>query len=182
MTLRDMIRAGTSTGPLTSAPTLRTERLILRGPERGDLGALTSYVTTSPRLALVGGLGSADDAWRSHLKNVGHWHWHGYGFFTLTSPADDAPLGRVGLLNDPGYEAVELAWHLFDGAEEHGYATEAATAIRDWARRDRDLGRIVSYIDPAITRSQSTARRLGAATDGTRAAHDASCDVWTHPA
>lgn len=169
------------TAPLTSAPTLRTERLTLRGPERGDLAPLTAFITTSPRMATLGGNGTDVEAWRAFLTNVGRWQVDGFGFFTLTRRDDDVPLGRVGLLNDPGYEAVELAWHLFDGAEGHGYATEAATAIRDWARRDRGLGRIVSYIDPANARSQATARRLGAATDGTRAPHDTSCEIWTHP-
>ena len=165
---------------LTPAPTLRTDRLTLRGPERGDLPALTAWITTSPRMASLGGNGTADDAWRSHLKNVGHWHWHGYGFFTVTGRDDPVPLGRVGLLNDAGYTDVEVAWHLFDGAEGHGYALEAAAAVRDWARRDRGLRRLVSYIDPANHRSQAVARRLGAATDGTRAAHDGQAEIWVH--
>ena len=169
---------------LTAAPTLRTERLILRGPERGDLDALTAFTTRSPRMASLGGNGTATEAWRAFLTNVGRWQVDGFGYFTLTAHGDPAPLGRVGLLSYPTPEAapeVELAWHLFDGAEGRGYVVEAATAIRDWARADRGLARLVSYIDPANARSRATARRLGAATDGTRAAHDPGCDVWEHP-
>lgn len=168
--------------PLTHAPTLRTERLFLRGPERGDLDAVTAWITASPRTGFLGGKGSVDDAWRSHLKNVGHWHWHGFGFFTVTGRDDPAPLGRVGLLKDPGYADVELAWHLFDGAEGQGYASEAAIAVRDWARRDLKIDRLVSYIDAGNIRSRATATRLGATTDGARAAHDPLCEIWTHPA
>lgn len=167
--------------PLTSAPTLRTDRLVLRGPERRDLSAVTAWITSSPRMGIMGGNGSVDDAWRSHLKNVGQWHWHGFGFFTVTGRDDPAPLGRVGLLKDVEYPDTELAWHLFDGAEGHGYATEAAVAVRDWARRDLGLDRLVSYIDPDNTRSQATARRLGAVSDGIRTAHEPRCETWTHP-
>lgn len=173
------------TAPLTQAPMLRTERLVLRGPERGDLGALTAFTTTSPRMAALGGNEREVDAWRAFLTDVGRWQVDGFGYFTLARPDDPAPLGRVGLLSYPTRgdgPKVELAWHLFDGAEGHGYATEAGRAVRDWARRDLGLGRLVSYIDPANARSQATARRLGAATDGTRAAHNASCEVWVHPA
>lgn len=175
----------TPTAPLTDAPTLRTERLILRGPEREDLAALTDWITTSPRMAIMGGNDTPVEAWLAFLTNVGRWHTDGFGYFTLTRHTDRDPLGRVGLLSYPADgtdRTVEVAWHLFDGAEGHGYVTEAATAIRDWARADLGLTHLVSFIDPANVRSQATATRLGATTDGTRPPHDPDCEVWTHPA
>ena len=169
--------------PLTSAPTLRTDRLTLRGPERDDLPALTRWTTTSARMAIIGGNGTPEEAWRAFLVNIGRWQMDGFGFFTLTARDDPAPLGRVGVLSypfrDPTPE-VELSWHLFDGAEGRGYATEAARAVRDWARSERGIGRLVSYIHPANAPSQAVARRLGALTDGTRADHDPEAEVWVH--
>ena len=168
--------------PLTPAPTLRTERLVLRGPERGDLAAFTTWLTTSPRLAAMDDRGTAVGAWDGFLEGIGHWHWHGYGFFTLAAHDDPAPLGRVGLLNHLDWQDVELAWHLFDQAEGRGYATEAARAVRRWARGEKGIDRLVSYIDAGNHRSQAVARRLGAATDGARAAHDAQAEIWVHEA
>lgn len=175
------------TAPLTDAPTLRTERLILRGPEHGDLDALTDWSTTSTRMAVIGGNGTAEEAWRAFLTNIGRWHLDGVAFFTLTLQSDPLPIGLAGPLSQPpgaGHpqRAVELSWFLYDGSEGHGYATEAAFAARDWARKERGVTRIVSYIDPANIRSQATAMRLGASTNGTRAAHDATCETWEHPA
>ncbi len=170
------------TAPLTAAPVLTTERLVLRGPERDDLGPFARWVTTSARMEAVGGKGWVDDAWRGFLIGVGHWAWHGYGFFTLVPRDSGQPAGRVGLLNHDGYEAPEIAWHLFDGFEGRGYATEAALAVRAWARQERGIGRLVSYIDPSNAPSQGVARRLGAATDGSRAAHDPDAEVWEHEA
>ena len=167
---------------LTSAPVLRTDRLILRGPERGDLPAFTRFLTSAPSMIAQGETASEQQAWFAFLTGIGHWRWHGFGFFTLEEQATGLPMGRVGLLHHQGWPEVELAWHLFEEGEGRGYATEAALAVRDWARRDLGLARLVSYIDRGNTRSQAVARRLGAVTDGTRAPHEPEAEVWVHPA
>ena len=169
------------TAPLTSAPRLETERLILRGPARADLPHFARFLTTSPQLAALDDLGSEEDAWYFTLSGVGHWHWHGYGFFTLQTRDDETPLGRVGLLNHHGWAEVELAWHLFPEATGQGYATEAASAVRDWAAASLGLRALVSYIARRNAPSQAVARRLGARNTGTPAAHDAEAEIWRHP-
>lgn len=166
---------------LTSAPVLRTERLILRGPERTDLAPFTAYMTGSARLAEQGETIAADQAWYGFMTGIGHWQWHGFGFFTLTLHGDTAPLGRAGLLKHAGWPQVELAWHLFDAAEGHGYATEAARVVRDWAWTQHGIAQLVSYIDRTNHRSQAVARRLGAESDGTRAPHEPEAKIWHHP-
>lgn len=124
---------------------------------------------------------SAEQAWFAFLTGIGHWHWHGFGFFVLTARGQNLPLGRVGLLKHSNWPEVELAWHLFDGAEGHGYATEAARAVRRWACQAMGLNRLVSYIDCKNHRSQAVAQRLGARTDGTRADHAPAAEIWQHP-
>ncbi len=166
---------------LTNAPTLTTERLTLRGPRREDLPAFTRFLTTNPDLAALDDLGSEKDAWYFTLAGIGHWHWRGYGFFTLQTHDNPAPLGRVGVLLHDGWEAAELAWHLYEGATGHGYATEAALRVRDWAAKAHGLQSLVSYIDARNGKSQAVATRLGAVNSGKRAAHDGDCDIWQHP-
>lgn len=168
--------------PLTSAPVLETERLILRGPERSDLPAFTSFMAHSPRLKAQEETISEAQAWFGFLTGIGHWQWHGFGFFTLVLHGDSAPLGRVGLLKHSNWPQVELAWHLFDAAEGHGYATEAAQAVRTWAHRCHGIDQLVSYIHHENRRSQAVATRLGAETDGSRAVHEPDAEVWFHPA
>jgi RimJ/RimL family protein N-acetyltransferase len=51
------------------------------------------------------------------------------------------------------------------GTEGRGLMTEAARAIRDWAFGPRGLPMLVSYIDPANTRSIALAERLGGRRD-----------------
>lgn len=166
---------------LTSAPQLTTDRLVLRGPERGDLPAFTRFITTSPTMAAQDELGSELDAWFGFMTGIGHWQWHGFGFFILTTKDDNTALGRVGLLKHSAWEEVELAWHLFEGAEGHGYATEAAQAVRLWAAQTHGHTALVSYIHTTNTKSQNVARRLDAATNGTRASHVPEAEIWRHP-
>lgn len=168
------------TEPLTSAPTLQTERLILRGPVRSDLPELTRFMTSSPKMAAQGETISKEQAWFGFLTGVGHWQWHGFGFFTLLLRGEKLPLGRVGLLKHSNWPEVELAWHLFEGAEGNGYATEAAQAVCLWAYQCHGFNQLVSYIDCENHRSQAVAKRLGATTDGALAEHEPDAEVWTH--
>ena len=56
----------------------------------------------------------------------------------------------------------ELGWALTRAYWGHGYATEAAAAIRDWAHECPNIDRLVSLISPDNIRSQRVARRLSA--------------------
>ena len=56
----------------------------------------------------------------------------------------------------------ELGWALIRAYWGHGYATEAAAAIRDWAREALSIDGLVSLISPDNIRSQRVAERLGA--------------------
>jgi len=154
---------------LTDAPTLTTERLILRGPEREDLAELTRFMTSAPSMIAQGETSTKEQAWFGFLIATGHWQWHGFGFFTLVEQHTMRPVGRVGLLKHSNWPEVELAWHLYEGSERKGYATEAGFAVKSWA-----------YIDTENTRSQGVARRLCAVTDGTRAPHEPDAEVWVH--
>ena len=121
---------------------------------------------------------SAEQAWFGFLIGVGHWQWHGFGFFTVVEQRTGDPVGRVGLLKHSNWPKRELVWHLFEGAEGNGFATEAARVVMDWAMSDLKLDRLVSYIDVSNKRSQAVAQRLGARTDGTRAPHEPDAEIW----
>jgi RimJ/RimL family protein N-acetyltransferase len=64
----------------------------------------------------------------------------------------------------------------------HGYASEAAAAIRDWAHERPNVDRLVSLISPDNIRSQRVARRLGAIPTETVTPADSkrTTVVWRH--
>lgn len=165
---------------LSNAPILTTERLVLRGPKRDDLSAFTRFMTSAPSMEAQGEAVSAEQAWFGFLIGIGHWHWHGFGFFTVVEQQTGQPVGRVGLIKHSNWPDIELAWHLFEGEEGKGFATEAALAVKKWAYEDLGLDRLYSYIDRENVRSQAVAKRLGATTDGRQAAHEPEAEVWVH--
>ncbi len=142
------------------APTLTTERLVLRPLKQADFAVYAGFVT-SDRTRFMGGPHDLSTAWAWFCKDVAGWNLLDMGGLMVTYHG--APVGQVALSGGPDFPEPELGWFLFAGFEGHGFATEAAAALRDWA-----LGRlasIVSYIDPENAASIRVARRLGAVLD-----------------
>lgn len=165
---------------MTPAPTLTTKRLTLRGPQKSDLGPFTDWVTTSARMDAVGGNGTAKDAWGGFIAGIGHWNWHGHGFFIVCDSETQTPRGRVGILHHVDWPAPELAWHMFDNGEGHGYAFEAAIAIRQWYAEAHSTKPLISLIVPENTRSTALAKRLQATPGDTHQMGEETPIIWTH--
>jgi RimJ/RimL family protein N-acetyltransferase len=161
-------------------PVLETERLTLRGPRESDIPALIDF-GKSPRSRFMGGTYDAYGAWRSVMAAVGHWALRGYGYWSVDRREDGVFLGRVGPILNPGDTVPELAWHLFDGFEGHGYMTEAARAARAHGREALGVAALVSFIDPVNLRSVALAQRLAAVPVGEVTDDGRVYQVWQHP-
>lgn len=161
-------------------PVIQTERLVLREPREADFPAMLAF-NDSPRSGYVGGGGDRQKVWRNLIANIGHWVLRGYGFYSVDTKAGDF-IGRVGVIYHDGWDEPELAWHLFDGFEGKGYASEAALAARaDYhARITRQPP--ISYIDVTNTRSEALAKRLGATIERTLNDDKGHHHVYRHPA
>ena len=160
------------------AVTLRTERLVLRPPLETDYEVVATFMA-SERARFVGGpVADAFDLWRGFLAGFGHWALRGYGFFIVLH--GDRKVGRVGIVNHIMWDEPELGWHVFDGCEGCGYATEAAAAVRDWAAAERGLGPLISYIHPDNTASRRVAERLGARFERDTVLLGRPAQVWRH--
>jgi len=100
------------------------------------------------------------------MRGAGSWQLYGYGMFMVWEKASGAFIGQAGVFHTlrgfaKGLDDVpEAAWML---AHEHwgkGYATEAMTAILDWADAQA-LGEIRCIIDTGNTASHNVAGKLG---------------------
>ncbi len=127
----------------------------------------------------------------------GSWRTDGLGPFVLETAANDRQVvGQAGLMifdmrgwtpstwaNAGRHAQPELGWALIRAHWGHGYATEAAAAIRDWARESRSIDRLVSLISSDNVRSQRVAERLGATpTETVTPLHtNRKTVVWRHP-
>jgi RimJ/RimL family protein N-acetyltransferase len=148
---------------------IATERLVLRKPRLEDAGDLAVAYADPEVVRYMGDGGTAT------LAEVGEgidewlerWESWGMSLFSLERREDGRVLGRAGfLLWDPetwqiGGTETELGWLLAREHWGHGYATEAALALRDWAFLDRGLTRLISLINYENLRSIRVAERIG---------------------
>jgi RimJ/RimL family protein N-acetyltransferase len=108
-------------------------------------------------------------------KWLRRWEEDLVGPFVIERRSDGRFLGRSGILiwdsrswthttitEARSFAQPELGWALVRAAWGNGYATEAARAVRDWARRDRNITRLISLIAPDNIASQRVAERLDA--------------------
>jgi RimJ/RimL family protein N-acetyltransferase len=165
----------------TTAPTLETERLVLRAHQLADFPPLAALFATG-RSRFMNGPKSLDDVWRGFMCDVGQWPILGYGTWAIERKATGEYVGQVGLNRPPEYPEDELGWLLFDGFEGRGFAFEAAARARSFAFDVLRLPTLVSYVDPSNLRSIALAKRLGAARDPSapKPQHD-PCLVFRHP-
>ena len=145
---------------LTNAPTLRSERLILRGPEPGDFEPLAAFFADTERSPGFGGPKDRNEAWRWWASSIGHWHLHGFGYWTITD-ADGAVLGITGLWYPEGWPEIEMGWVAVTESEGKGVMTEAATLARAHVYATLGLPALSSNIKPDNARSIRLAERLG---------------------
>lgn len=149
--------------PRTDAPTLRTERLVLRPYGPADVEALAAFLSTD-RAAHMGGPFTPATAWFKFAVELAQWPLHGHGGLAVCLP-DGTLAGRVVVQRRPDYPEPEMGWIALDGHEGRGLMREAACALRDWTRANAALPSLVSYVAPGNARSIALAERLGARRD-----------------
>lgn len=178
---------------------LDTNRLTLRPPTPRDAEALYDLLADAE---VMYGLNkepvSAVEEVRAWIEaGIGGWSTDGLGPFILETVATDPRVvGEAGLMifdtrdwtpstwaNAGNHAQPELGWALTRAHWGHGYATEAAVAIRSWAYERRSIDRLVSLISPDNVRSQRVAKRLGAVpTETVMPLHTRrNTVVWRHP-
>ena len=127
-------------------------------------------------------------------KWIDRWELNGVGPFVIERREDGRFLGRSGVLLwdtrtwthcslAEGGEAAqpEIGWALARAEWGNGYATEAALAVRDWARSERGFDRLISLIAPDNVASQGVAQRMGAYPTETVDLFDTHAAViWVH--
>ena len=177
---------------------LETERLCLRVPTSRDAEDLYDLFADAE---VMRGLGkepiSAVEEVRAMIEGmIGGWRTDGLGAFILETVATDRQVvGQAGLMifdtrdwtpstwtSAGSHAQPELGWALTRAYWGHGYATEAAAAIRNWAYERSKIDRLVSLISPDNVRSQRVAERLRAIpTEAvTPAESKRTAVVWTH--
>ncbi len=162
--------------------TIVTERLVLRLPQDDDLPAMAAF-SISPRAIYVGGSQVADRfaAWRTLMSGRGHGPPMALAIGRWIAMA--CLVGRVGVIYPDGWAEPELAWHLYDGFEGRGYATEAAKAARADYHRRISLARAHQLHPPGQCRIAGGGAAAGAVIETALDYPEPDpSDLWRHPA
>ena len=155
---------------------LETERLLLRPLATGDLEDFVSLYA-DPEVMRYLGVGrtlSPDETERSLNRMLRGFEVDGFGQLAVERKDDGALVGRCGFLvwdaetlaptteaEATGPTELEVGYALGRTYWGHGYATEAATAVRDHALGPMGRERLIAFIRTENVRSRRVAEKLG---------------------
>jgi RimJ/RimL family protein N-acetyltransferase len=150
-------------------PTLTTDRLRLRAFQASDLDAYAAMQANPEvmRYLVTGRTSTRAEVWRTMATFLGQWALRGYGMWACTKIDGGIFVGSVGIFQPLDWPEPEIAYSLDQPFWRQGFATEAATAARDWFFEHFRLARVASFIRPDNHASKRVVERLGAVCERT---------------
>lgn len=155
---------------------VETERLILRKPRLDDLDAYAAAYADPEVMRYLGDGNTAtrEQTERSMRRWLDFWDANGIGLCSMESRETGEVVGRTGFIiwdtegwtpstfDAAGDRAeLEMGWMVSREHWGHGYATEAALALRDWGVAEHGFTRLISLIRPGNERSVRVAEKIG---------------------
>lgn len=143
---------------------LETERLVLSGWRMEQVDDLVRLHGTHN---VARYLNADGQPWTRAQAEAAVAHWielfetRHLGKLRLTRKSDGAFIGRAGYGIYPPTGEPELGFALFEQHHGQGYATEAATALRDWIFRDTDASHFIGMADVRNAPSLAVLRKIG---------------------
>jgi RimJ/RimL family protein N-acetyltransferase len=155
--------------PLTT-PTLHTARLLLRPFTEGDTDVIYALMSNAAVLRYWD-----EPPWTERTRAdrfIARCHTlaqDGSGVrLAIERSADGLFIGWCALSNwNPDYRSAMIGYCLAEAAWGHGFATEAAGAVLQWAFATLDLNRVQSGADTRNHASERVLEKLGFVREGT---------------
>ena len=149
------------------APTLETERLILREFRKDDLDAHAATLGDEEVMRHIGGKPmSREDSWRRLLSGVGMWSLIGTGPWAVEQKSSGRLIGHCGFFQferdlQPSIRGEpEMGWIFDRSVHGQGIAFEACSAALEWADRELAPKSYPAIIDLENVASMKLAERL----------------------
>lgn len=144
---------------------IETDRLILRLWTEADLAPFFEMNQDPKVIEFLPAAMSRDQVEVFFEKVRRHFETYGHGFWALELKRTNEFIGLAGLAHvlfeAPFTPAVEIGWRLASAHWGHGYATEAARAVLDYAENCLELSEIVSFTVPQNLRSRNVMEKIG---------------------
>jgi RimJ/RimL family protein N-acetyltransferase len=171
-----------------AAPTIETERLILRDFALADIDYFMAFFSDAQASEHVGGPSGTEDTWRRMLAGVGLWPLTGLGMWAVERREDGATIGHVGFFDflrdsEPSIAgAPEMGWILAPVAHGKGYAKEACDAALAWFERNFGRHAMWALISPGNDPSMKLAEKLGFVRQADGMYRDRPQTIWLRSA
>lgn len=143
---------------------IETGRLTLRQMRPSDLDDLLKIFGDEKVMASFGGAVFTREQMERWLnRNLEHQRFHGYGLFSVILKSEGELIGDCGLehIYLDGVQTVELGYDFRSNYWNQGFATEAATAVRDFAIQDLHLPGLISLIRVGNAASKRVSEKIG---------------------
>lgn len=140
-----------------------TPRLAFRQMTTDDLDDMTALLSDPNVMQYYPHTKDRDEALAWIDWNQRLYQQEGFGLWLITLQSTGEFVGDCGLTPQEieGTIDIEVGYHIRTDLQGHGYATEAATACRDYARDVLDAKRLIAIIHPDNTPSQRVAEKIG---------------------
>ena len=152
---------------MKTAPTLETNRLILRAHTKEDFHSSHSMWSNPEVVKFITGQPSNEQqSWGRVLNYTGHWALMGFGYWAVFEKSSGNFIGELGLadfkreMNPSIREIPELGWALKPEFHGKGYALEALNEVIAWAEKNLAVKKIACIINPANLSSIKLAEKL----------------------
>ena len=147
---------------VSTVPQLETKRLILRPMLESDFEALLLIFTDPKVMAAFDHPPFTREQMGHWLKrNLNHQNEFGYGLFSVLLKETGELIGDCGLEMMEDMGAAELGYDFRSDFWNQGFATEAATAVKDYAFNTLRLPQLISLIRLGNLSSRRVAEKVG---------------------
>ena len=143
---------------------IETERLLLRHCVPEDADVVLRLLNEPSFLENIGdrGVHTLEEA-VTYLLNgpIASYAEHGYGMNMVLLKETGEPVGMCGLLRRPQFDHPDVGYAFFPEFWRRGFASEAASAVIEHARRTLGVGRIIAIVSPHNAASKLVLEKIG---------------------
>lgn len=143
---------------------LETKRLLLRPMQPSDIDDLLVIFTDPNVMAAFNSTPFDRQQMAGWLqRNLDHQAEYGFGLFSVVLKENGLLIGDCGLemMDVDGMQVAELGYDFRSDYWNQGFATEAATAVRDFAFYVLGLPQLISLVRVQNIASQRVAEKIG---------------------
>jgi len=143
---------------------LETDRLSFSDLTQDEAGFILELLNEPAFVRFIGdrGVRTLEDA-RNYLEKgpQASYQRFGFGLWLVRLKSTQEALGICGLMKRDSLQDTDIGYAFLERHWGNGYAGEAALAVRDYARFNLNLKRLVAVVDPDNTRSIKVLEEIG---------------------